>query len=75
MKWPTGRWNGLRIVGVFFKIHVDVTDWIIRPVFPNRYGRCFAWLCFRVWFGWNYESRFDWANRELKKVENERRSG
>lgn len=54
MRWPRGRYNGQRIVGVWFKISLNVTHWIWVPWVGHDCG-AFHWLCFRTWTGWEYE--------------------
>jgi hypothetical protein len=54
MRWPRGRYNGQRIVGVSFKISLDVMMWCWWPQVGLQCG-AFHWLCFRTWTGWCYE--------------------
>ena len=51
--WPRGKYNGQRIVGVSFKIVLDVTAWEWLPIIGNHQGM-FHWLCFRTWTEWQY---------------------
>lgn len=54
MRWPRGRYNGQRIVGVSFKIAIVVTTWRWVP-WVGHYCGAFHWLCFRTWTEWCYE--------------------
>ena len=47
MKWPRGRYNGQRIVGVDIHVIVDVCWW--TWCLPNRWGRCLGMGPLRVW--------------------------
>lgn len=57
MKWPTGRYNGKRIVGIEFKIVLDITTWRWVPIVGHCVGM-FHWLCFRSWTNPAYESHW-----------------
>lgn len=59
MRWPRGRYNGQRIVGVSFKVVLDVTTWRWWPLIGHYCG-AFHWLCFRTWTGWEYDQ---WERR------------
>ena len=59
MKWPRGRYNGKRIVGVRFAVRIDITDWAWRPK-RIRYASAVYWLCFIVRLEWEYEFLKDW---------------
>jgi hypothetical protein len=50
-RWPRGRWNGRRIVGIQAKVVIDVTCWNVR--WP-RYGTCLGLGPLRIWFGLEY---------------------
>ena len=52
-RWPRGKYNGQRIVGVTFEFKIDVTLWFWRPVI-GQFG-AFHWLCFLTWTEWTYE--------------------
>ena len=54
MRWPRGRYNGLRIVGVSFKLSIDVTRWYWLPK-RVRYCGGLHWLCVRTWTQFEYE--------------------
>lgn len=54
-KWPRGRYNGKRIVGITFKFEIDLSNWFWRPVTVWKYAGGFHWLCFWTWTNWNYE--------------------
>lgn len=64
MKWPRGRYNGRRIVGVSFKFVLDITDWRWLPVIGHDCGM-FHWLCWRSWTEPAYES---WWRAEKRVV-------
>lgn len=55
MKWPRGKYNGWRIVGVEMKVILDVTDWRWRPVYV-RFSGGLHWLCFRTFWQLSYDS-------------------
>lgn len=48
MRWPRGRYNGQRIVGIEVSMKLNVTDWTLVPRMP-RYSHCLHWFCVRVW--------------------------
>jgi hypothetical protein len=54
MKWPTGRYNGMRIVGVDIRFQIDVTEWLWRPMIGHRCG-ALHWGCVRSWWQLCYE--------------------
>lgn len=56
MNWPRGRYNGRRIVGVDFKITIDITEWRLIPMIGHGCGM-FHWLCWRAWINPAYEDR------------------
>ena len=53
IKWPRGKYNGQRIVGIVAKISVDVTHWRWTPRLYAWSG-CLHWLCFRAWLAAEY---------------------
>lgn len=55
MSWPRGRHNGQRIVGVSFKVKIDVTAWRWIPVQVWKLSGGVHWLCFYTWTEWVYE--------------------
>ncbi len=57
MKWPRGRYNGWRIVGVDVRVRVDLTWWSLD--LPGRWGGCYSIGPLHVWFNAAYESAFD----------------
>ena len=59
MRWPRGRYNGQRIVGLEFKVKLDLTDWTFVPR-AIRYAHCLHWLCVRVWLHAVYDQ---WERR------------
>lgn len=54
-RWPRGRYNGRRIVGVRVTFVVDVLRWYwcLRP--SILYARCLGLGPLRIWFGGEYE--------------------
>ena len=58
MKWPRGKYNGLRIVGASIKLKVDITSWRWIPRPWGEFGGAFVWLCFLLWIEWEFESPF-----------------
>ena len=54
MKWPRGRYNGQRIVGVSFRVGVDLRFWLWLPSSLRR-PTGMHWLCFLAFFEWVYE--------------------
>lgn len=55
MKWPRGRYNDQRIIGLVFKFELDVTRWRWVPFYAPFCGGL-HWLCVRTWTEWHYES-------------------
>lgn len=53
MRWPRGKFNGQRIVGVVVKFRLDFRRW--RFVLPDRFGRCLALGPLSVWIEAAYE--------------------
>jgi hypothetical protein len=56
MRWPRGKYNGRRIIGVSFKISLAVDEWRWKPVIGNHCGM-FHWLFWRSWTQWEYDHR------------------
>jgi hypothetical protein len=54
MRWPRGRYNGRRVVGVRVAVSIDVTVWLWRPVVGQWVG-ALHWFCLRSWWGFEYE--------------------
>lgn len=54
MKWPRGKYNGLRIVGVSVKVQVDITDWAWIPIVEWRHFGFVQVLCFRTWIEFTF---------------------
>ena len=53
IRWPRGRYNGQRIVGVTVKADIDVLNWGLS--LPTRYGGC-LWLGpLRLWVSACYD--------------------
>lgn len=49
MRWPRGRYNGLRIEGVRLTLRINVFWWSWLPDIYVRYLPWrFGWLCFHV---------------------------
>ncbi len=65
MKWPVGKYNGRRIVGITFKIVLDVTEWRWIPTIGHDCGM-FHWLCWRSWTEATYEDHYR-ARDRLKR--------
>ena len=56
MKWPRGKWNGMRIAGFECRVRFDVFRWRIN--LPNfRYGTCLSVGPLHVWFSASYADR------------------
>lgn len=55
MRWPRGRWNGQRIVGLDVRIRIDVTWWRVR--WFGRYGACGSLGPLHVWLHAAYAER------------------
>lgn len=58
MKWPRGKYNGQRIIGVSFKVKVDLTRWAWLPETSPllwKWSGGLHWLCFMTWTNWEYE--------------------
>jgi hypothetical protein len=53
-RWPRGRYNGRRIVGVEVKIILDLSSWRWKPIHVKYSGGA-HWLCFRTFTHWHYE--------------------
>jgi hypothetical protein len=53
-RWPRGRYNGRRIVGVELKIIIDLSYWYWKPV-QVKYGGGDHWLYFRTFIQWSYD--------------------
>lgn len=64
MKWPRGRYNGKRIVGIEFKFVLDVTSWKWLPTIGHGFGM-FHWLCFRSWTNAAYEAHWKTEKRSV----------
>jgi hypothetical protein len=56
MRWPRGRYNGRRIVGVEIKARIDITKWGLQ--WFDRYGTCARIGPARIWIGWEYEPKW-----------------
>ncbi len=55
MKWPRGRANGQRIVGVEWKLRVDLTRWRLVFDWPSYQGPVIALGPVIVWLSWEYK--------------------
>ena len=52
-RWPRGRWNGRRIVGIDVRVCIDITAWTL--CWPSiRYGRCLGLGPVRIWYSWSF---------------------
>lgn len=59
MKWPRGKYNGRRIVGIHFQAILNVTTWRWVPSFAAwEFAGGIHWLCILTWTNWKYEDRF-----------------
>ncbi len=58
MKWPRGKHNGLRIVGVVVTIHVNVRDWGLGLSLLRRTLRMFVGPV-HIWIDPNYEDGWE----------------
>lgn len=61
MKWPRGRYNGRRIVGVNARFVIDVTSWGF--CLPSRHGRCLQVGPVRMWLQAGYEA---WTAEDIE---------
>jgi hypothetical protein len=55
LRWPRGRYNGKRIVGIAVKVRIDLRHWNWRP----RHVRCVGglhWLCIYTFWEWAYDN-------------------
>jgi hypothetical protein len=52
-RWPRGRYNGMRIVGVRATIVIDITSWGLLWFRP--YGTCARLGPARIWLEWEYK--------------------
>ena len=71
MKWPRGRYNGARIVGIDVRVRFDVTTWG-HWCLPNHVAedavRRFEW-------GYGFASVGRWLAKEARRrIKNERRT-
>jgi hypothetical protein len=55
-RWPRGKYNGQRIMGVSFQFKFTLQGFEWKPRWV-RYANCFRWLWFFVWINWAYEDR------------------
>ncbi len=54
MKWPRGKYNGRRIMGIDFHIKIQCEDWFWLPL-RVKYCGGLHWLCFMTWTQFVYE--------------------
>lgn len=54
MKWPRGKYNGRRIIGMEVEWKWHPLHWYRMPC-KTRYMAGFHWLCFSLWLRWVYE--------------------
>lgn len=55
VKWPRGKYNGRRIVGVCVKFKLDLLKWYWKPIISLKHMKYAHWLCFRFHFETNYD--------------------
>lgn len=67
MRWPRGRYNGARIIGVDMKVVLDITSWGWRWL--PRNGYCGRYGPLRVWCGWAYSFDDLHGRRDAPKCE------
>lgn len=70
MKWPRGRYNGRRIIGISFKVQFTVNNWRWIPTIGGCQGM-FHWLCFRSWT----EAVYDWPSLAQQRIAIKERTG
>lgn len=63
MKWPRGRYNGRRVVGIELKFRIDLDEWRWLPRW-TKYASCLSWGCFFVWAHWSYSYNVDRAEAD-----------
>jgi hypothetical protein len=54
MRWPRGKYNGRRIIGLSVECKCYLMHWYWLP-HKTKLMSGFHWLCFSVWFMWVYE--------------------
>lgn len=54
MRWPRGRYNGRRIVGVEVKVRINLRWWSLDWPSP-RLGMCGSLGPVHVWLNWEYD--------------------
>ena len=47
-RWLRGKFNGMRIVGIRFKVVFSVNDWRWKPMLGHSCG-AFHWLFWKSW--------------------------
>lgn len=52
MKWPRGRYNGMRILGISIKMKIDVTLWGFDIYWKHQKSIHIG--CLHIWFGFYY---------------------
>jgi hypothetical protein len=49
IRWPRGRFNGRRIVGLTGKVSIDLSWWNWRPCIAWNHGNPYLlWLCLQL---------------------------
>lgn len=56
LRWPRGKWNGRRIVGIDLAFKIDIRRCYLIPHWQGWWhSGSIHWLWFRTWINWNYE--------------------
>lgn len=55
LRWPRGKYNGQRIVGIDVKLRINIRQWRLKPVTTWQYTGGIHWLCFMSWWNFNFE--------------------
>lgn len=56
MKWPKGKYNGLRIDGFSISITLHLLWWVWAPIISMNFGEPYlVWLCISVRLKLNFE--------------------
>lgn len=53
MKWPRGKYNGRRIVGIRVILALNVHKWHWKP-YIGHYCGAIHWFCFLSWWEWEF---------------------
>ena len=68
MKWPRGRYNGMRIIGLEVKFKLCFTTWRWKP-FIGGYCGGLHWGPFMSWWGFDYDQFEDFRKRRQELME------